>query len=166
MSISVRPFEAHDQDQVVRLVLSIQNEEFGIPVTAAEQPDLRDVQVHYLDPGGNFWVAVSGADVVGTIGVLKIGHGDLALRKMFVAPEYRGRAHGVGALLLDAATSWARNLGFRRMLLGTVDQFQAAQRFYQRNGFTVIARGDLPEHFPRMRLDTVFYQLVLSPGAA
>jgi len=166
MSITIRSFEESDQDQVVRLVLSIQNDEFGIPVTAAEQPDLRDVAGHYVRPGGHFWVAASGPSVVGTIGLLNIGEQDLALRKMFVAPAWRGREHGVGARLLDSALDWARRGGFRRILLGTVDQFQAAQRFYQKHGFTAIEPSALPDHFPRMRLDSRFYQLELASKSA
>lgn len=166
MPVTIRTFHPDDQDAVVRHVLAIQNDEFDIPVTAAEQPDLRDVVSHYLYPGGNFWVAAAESGVVGTIGLLNIGAGDVALRKMFVAPAFRGREHAVGARLLGAATEWATRSGFRRILLGTVDQFQAAQRFYEKHGFTVILKSALPDHFPRMRLDTRFYQLPLVPPAA
>lgn len=157
MTARVRPFQSRDQAQIAPLVLQIQREEFGIPVTAEEQPDLRDIQQHYLSAGGHFWVAEAEDAVVGTLGLLNIGHGDLALRKMFVAPAYRGRAHGVGAALLAAAVAWACEHQFQRILLGTTEQFRAAHRFYEKHGFTVIPVDALPGHFPRMRLDTRFY---------
>lgn len=157
MPALVRPFAPTDQAEVLPLVLQIQREEFGIPVTAEEQPDLRDIQQHYLIPGGYFWVAEAEGSVVGTLGLLNIGHGDLALRKMFVAPAYRGKAHGVASSLLDAAIIWARDHGFRRVILGTTEQFQAAHRFYEKNGFEPVPIDELPPHFPRMRLDTRFF---------
>ncbi len=162
MPTLVRPFLRSDQAQVLPLVLQIQREEFGIPVTAEEQPDLRDIQKHYLSEGGDFWVAEADVSIVGTLGLLSIGHSDLALRKMFVAPAFRGKAHGVAAGLLDAALSWARTNHFQRVLLGTTEQFQAAHRFYEKHGFTVIPADQLPSHFPRMRLDTRFYSRQLT----
>lgn len=129
MSTLVRPFSPTDQPNIIPLVLTIQREEFGIPVTAEEQPDLRDIATHYLAPGGYFWVAENAGAIVGTLGLLNIGHEDLALRKMFVAPAFRGKAQGVAARLLSSALDWSVVNGFRRILLGTTEQFQAAHRF-------------------------------------
>lgn len=159
MPPTVRSFRPSDQSQVIDLVLGIQREEFGIAISAEEQPDLRDVPAHYAASGGNFWVAEEAGAVVGTVGLLSVGAGDLALRKMFVAPGHRGT--GVAAALLAACLAWARDAGFSRVLLGTTDQFKAAHRFYEKAGFAQIPVAELPAHFPRMRLDTRFYGLVL-----
>jgi putative acetyltransferase len=35
---------------------------------------------------------------------------------------------------------------------------QAAIRFYERNGFTLIAKEDLPSVFPIMAVDTHFFE--------
>lgn len=157
MPALIRSFLPPDQIPVVPFVLTIQRDEFGIPVTAEEQPDLRDIQTYYLAPGGHFWIAEHAGTVVGTLGLLNIGHGDLALRKMFVAQPFRGSHHGVAADLLSTALAWAQAQAFARILLGTTDQFQAAHRFYEKHGFTLVPREQLPSHFPRMRLDTRFY---------
>jgi GNAT superfamily N-acetyltransferase len=159
MPTTVRPFRSSDQAQVIKLVLAIQQEEFGIPISAEEQPDLADVAAHYAVSGGNFWVAEEAGAVVGTVGLLSIGAGDLALRKMFVASDHRGM--GVAAALLAACLDWAREAGFSRILLGTTDQFKAAHRFYEKAGFAQVPVAELPAHFPRMRLDTRFYSLIL-----
>jgi GNAT superfamily N-acetyltransferase len=161
MPAVIRPFDPSDQAQVVSLVLRIQRDEFLIPITAEEQPDLRDVPTHYLAPGGAFWVGADGPEIVGTLGLLNIGAGDLALRKMFLAPNHRGAHHGLAARLLATARDWASAGGFSRILLGTTEQFQAAHRFYEKSGFTQVPVDSLPASFPRMRLDTRFYQLHL-----
>ena len=58
MPAIVRHFVPEDADSVQRLVLGIQREEFGVPVTLEEQPDLRDVPAYYQKDQGAFWVAV------------------------------------------------------------------------------------------------------------
>lgn len=47
------------------------------------------------------------------------------------------------------------------LYLGTVDAFKAAHRFYEREGFKEIEAAELPADFPRMPIDTKFYQLNL-----
>jgi ribosomal protein S18 acetylase RimI-like enzyme len=42
---------------------------------------------------------------------------------------------GVGALLMDAAESWARERGYRYVTLNVVEENVAAQRFYARRGY-------------------------------
>jgi GNAT superfamily N-acetyltransferase len=158
MPAIVRHFVPGDADSVQRLVLGIQREEFSVAVTLEEQPDLRDVPTYYQKDHGAFWVAVDGLELVGTIGLLDIGHGQGALRKMFVAPSHRGAVVGVGAALLRTCLDWATTVGMQEVLLGTTEQFQAAHRFYEKWGFVEIPREALPDHFPRMRLDTRFYR--------
>lgn len=157
-SAIVRPFVPEDAEQVQRLVLGIQRDEFGVPVTLEEQADLRDVPAYYQKDRGAFWVAVDGPTIVGTIGLLDIGHGQGALRKMFVAQSHRGSAIGVGAALLRACLEWAEAAGMREVLLGTTEQFRAAHRFYEKSGFVEVPSESLPAYFPRMRLDTRFYR--------
>jgi hypothetical protein len=48
--------------------------------------------------------------------------------------------------------------GIGEILLGTIDKFVAAQRFYRRNGFTEIPGDELPPSFPRMAVDTNFFR--------
>jgi RimJ/RimL family protein N-acetyltransferase len=38
---------------------------------------------------------------------------------------------------------------------------KAAHRFYEKNGFTRLAKHDLPKSFPLMAADTIFYELHL-----
>jgi N-acetylglutamate synthase-like GNAT family acetyltransferase len=159
--VEIHPFRATDRAAAVALVLGIQRDEFGIPITVEDQPDLLDVPRHYQRGNGNFWVAVEAGTVVGTIGLLDIGHAHGALRKMFVMPSHRGAGHGVGAALLQTLIGWAREKRMTHVFLGTTVQFQAAQRFYEKTGFTEVAAGDLPPHFPRMRFDTKFYMYAL-----
>lgn len=162
METHIRPFAPADARAVQQLVLGIQRDEFGIPITLEEQPDLVDVPAYYGRGKGAFWVALSPTALVGTIGLLDIGHRHGALRKMFVAPSHRGAAMGVGSALLRTCLQWAAAVGMCEVLLGTTEQLRAAHRFYEKWGFREMPADELPAHFPRMRLDTKFYRYRLA----
>ncbi|AMS42256.1 GNAT family N-acetyltransferase [Aminobacter aminovorans] len=153
----IRRFEPRDYDAVVNVILPIQRDEFGFDVTVDHQPDLRIIPEFYQRDLGDFWVAEADGKIVGTIGLVDIGDGLAALRKMFVAAEWRGREHGIAAKLLGLLLATARERGIRAAYLGTTDRFLAAHRFYEKNGFAEVARSDLPASFPVVFIDTKFY---------
>jgi len=147
---------------VADLIVPIQREEFGIDIAYDDQPDLQDIAAFYQNGTGNFWVALDGAEVVGTIALKDIGNGQAALRKMFVARSHRGADKGVARELLNTLLGHARMAGLKDIYLGTTSQFLAAHRFYEKNGFELINTNALPEAFPRMDVDTRFYRLTLA----
>lgn len=156
--VHVRPSQPSDAGAIAYVILPIQQDEFGIPITIDDQPDLADVDTFYRRGAGNFWVAQVGDETVGTIALLDIGHREAALRKMFVAAPYRGRALGVAQHLLDTLLAWAAARRIERIYLGTTARFLAAHRFYEKNGFVEIAQSALPAAFPVMAVDTKFYR--------
>jgi GNAT superfamily N-acetyltransferase len=160
--IIYRPYAKSDEDAVIAHIVSIQQGEFAVPVTADEQPDLRAVAEVYQSGTGGFWVAEMAGRIVGTIGLIGFGANEGALRKMFVAAEVRGREHGVAARLLAILVEHARGKGIAGITLGTIERLHAAIRFYEKNGFVPVAPVDLPEGFPRMAVDTHFYRLALA----
>lgn len=156
----IRPFHPGDEDAVVGVILPIQREEFGVAITAADQPDLADIPTWYQTGAGQFWLAELDGEAVGTIALKDIGDGAVALRKMFVKPVARGPV-GAAQALLDTALAHARDHGVSAVWLGTTDAFKAAHRFYEKNGFHLVEAADLPDAFPRMAVDTRFYRLTL-----
>jgi ribosomal protein S18 acetylase RimI-like enzyme len=67
--------------------------------------------------------------------------GTAYLFAMWVAPVARGR--GVADRLIDAAAQWARDNGFRSILLEVATGNERAERFYRRLGFQT---SDDPTH--------------------
>ncbi|MCG8338179.1 MAG: GNAT family N-acetyltransferase [Proteobacteria bacterium] len=155
--IKIVPFDPSFCDLIIELILAIQRNEFGIEITAADQPDLANISEFYQKGTGNFWVALEAETLVGTISLLDIGNNQVALRKMFVKKEYRGAPHNIAGLLLQTALSWAREQGVATIYLGTTPKFLAAHRFYEKNGFDLIPKESLPSAFPIMKVDTRFY---------
>ena len=155
--IEVVAFSSKHQAGVIDVILPIQREEFGFPITIADQPDLLDIPGFYQQGSGNFWVALADGKVVGTIALRDIGNDQGALRKMFVKAAYRGKELGVARRLLDQLITLATSAQVRDLFLGTTEAFVAAHRFYERNGFVQVPAAALPKTFPLMGVDTRFY---------
>lgn len=157
--MQIRPFQPADTQGAIDLILPIQTEEFGIPITLNDQPDLLNIEAFYQQGQGNFWVAVEGDQVMGTLALLDIGNQQGALRKMFVHPDFRGKPYGTAQKLLDGLLDWARTHNLTDIFLGTTAKYLAAHRFYEKNGFVQIEPDVLPDSFLRMQVDTRFYQI-------
>ena len=145
--------------QIIDLIIPIQQIEFNVPVTLNDQPDLLDIESYYIKPGGNFWGAIQNGEVIGTIALINTGHSACAIRKMFVKKEFRGKGFNIAQRLLEELLAFCYANKIQDVYLGTVEVLKAAQRFYERNGFNKIAVDALPEYFPRMAADDVFYHL-------
>jgi N-acetylglutamate synthase-like GNAT family acetyltransferase len=158
--IQIDKFSSKYQEDIINLIVAIQRKEFNIPITADDQPDLKNIPEYYQKGNGNFWVALHNDKVVGTVSLLDIGGNLVALRKMFVNRDYRGREIGTAQKLLEISLNWAMTRGIRTIYLGTTPQFLAAHRFYEKNGFKEVSKRDLPETFPIMKVDTKFYKYV------
>lgn len=159
--IQLLPFEARHTAAVGELIVTIQRQEFGFDIDLERQPDLSAIPAYYQRGAGNFWVALDQDQVIGTIALKDLGQHGVAMRKMFVAADYRGAAWGVAMKLLHAALDWAKQHAVRDVFLGTTEKFHAAHRFYEKHGFSQIDKTDLPASFPFMPVDTRFYQLNL-----
>jgi GNAT superfamily N-acetyltransferase len=85
---------------------------------------------------GAFVVARHGGRPVGCGAVRSLTAEIAELKRMYVAPEARGR--GLGARLVAALEEEARRLGVRRLVLETGDRQLAAIALYTRAGFARI----------------------------
>ena len=157
--VTIQKFTPVHSQAVGELISKIQREEFEIPITLEQQPDLADIHGFYQTGKGNFWIALSSQRVVGTISLLDIGNDQVALRKMFVHPKYRGSRFSTAHKLLESVFNWCRTEGVSEIYLGTTAKFLAAHRFYEKSGFIEITKESLPAKFPIMTVDTKFYMI-------
>jgi N-acetylglutamate synthase-like GNAT family acetyltransferase len=156
--VEITEFAPQHQTAIEQLVLPIQQVEFGVVVTREEQPDLIDIEGVFKKGNGNFWLALRNEEVVGCVGVADIGNAQVALKKMFVHREFRGKQFGVGATLFDTAKQWCLQRGVKSIFLGTTPQMAAAHRFYEKNGFVEVEKPQLPPAFPIAHVDSKFYR--------
>jgi len=87
-SLTILPLSNAHRDVAAALILPIQQEEFNVPITLADQPDLLDLEGAYFRPGGHFWGAFVDEELAGTIGLLAPANVHFGvIRKMFVNPS-------------------------------------------------------------------------------
>ncbi len=154
---NIVPFEQQYTAAICTLILHIQQNEFQVPITLSDQPDLLQISKIYQQNGGNFWVAVVEGGVVGTLALIDCGNGIGCIRKMFVHADWRGKERGLAQQLLNTLEAWALEHGIFEVYLGTIERLQAAIHFYVRNGFSPVNPNELPATFPRMEVDTHFF---------
>jgi GNAT superfamily N-acetyltransferase len=83
------------------------------------------------------WIAVLDGKPVGSVFVVGIEDNSCKLRMLILDAEARGR--GVGSLLVRTAVQFARDRGYARMTLWTMQMLDAARAIYRREGFECIA---------------------------
>jgi GNAT superfamily N-acetyltransferase len=99
---------------------------------------LNEEQVRNRMSEGPVWIALSGADAVGTVAAVTKNE-SAYIRGMAVLPRTRGS--GVGSVLLHEVEHWARSEGCVRLFLSTTPFLDSAIRLYERHGFHRVNNG-------------------------
>ncbi len=126
--------------------------EFGMtPDPGGSDSDIMDIEANYTSRGGIFEVIEDRAGrLLGTAALYPMDEETIELRKMYFAPEFRGR--GYGKQMLARMVDTARALGYRRIYLETAAVLETAVHLYTRFGF----REARERHTPRCDRAFVF----------
>lgn len=157
--LTIQAYSKQYQEQIIKLILSIQNEEAGIHLSLKEQQDLTDIPAYYDNAGGRFWLAVEGDKLVGTVALMSFCNGNGVLKKFFVKKEYRQQ--GVGQMLYRTLLAYAKEQQFHTLLLDTPSVAKASHRFYEKAGFVKIDKAQLPFPYAYPDRDSLLYLLRL-----
>ena len=90
----------------------------------------------YRAPRGTLLIGRAGPLAAGCVAVRRIDKGDCEMKRLFVRDGFRGL--GAGEALARAAIGFARQAGYRRMLLDTLPSMSAAHALYARLGFAEV----------------------------
>lgn len=88
------------------------------------------------DPRECAWIAESGGQRLGTISCMAEDADTARLRLFILLPQARGM--GLGQRLHDTCLNFARQAGYRRMVLWTHESHAAACALYARNGWRLV----------------------------
>lgn len=106
----------------------------------------------YGPPRGRLLLARADDAVVGCVAVRPLpalGGGACEMKRLYVSPSARGQ--GLGRHLAEAVVEAARELGYDRMLLDTLERMAPARTLYASLGF-----AEVPPYYPNP-LDGVRY---------
>lgn len=146
-------------DEIISLILSIQNDEAGIGLSIQEQPDLLDIEQYYQQVGGDFWVALSDGKVIGTIGLILKDRHCAILKKFFVKKEFRSQK--VGLTLYETLLKYAIEAGVQYIILDTPSVAHDSHRFYEKAGFRIVSKDELPVPYSYPDRHSILYLLNL-----
>ncbi len=147
--IRIIPYREVYEEAVYKLIEKIASE-FSMSIFSKSRKRQRAVFDKY-------WIAMMHEEVVGTIATIRLQNQAAILKRMFVHKAYRGRDKDVSGALINSAFEWCRREKINTLYLGTMNQFQAAQRFYVKKGFRQIECKSLPADYVHNELDDLFF---------
>ena len=131
----VRNWQLADRSAAAGVIKTVL-EEYGLPW----QPELADrdvieVEVAYLNIGGEFWVVEQEGIIVGTAAYQPISRGKNAveIRKMYLLPQVRG--YGLGKYLLTELERAIAIKDYQEIWIETASILKEAVELYRRNGY-------------------------------
>ena len=99
--------------------------------------ELAGLPADYAPPDGRLLLAEQDGKVAGCVALHKMGDGICEMKRLYVRPEFRGKA--LGRALAEQVIQEAREIGYARMRLDTiVGKMDAAIALYRELGFTEV----------------------------
>lgn len=95
--------------------------------------ELAEVQTMYAPPHGALLIAEQDGVAIGCVAVRRFDEERCEMKRLYVPDSARGQ--GIGRALVKAVIDEGRVLGYRTMLLDTVDSMAAAIALYRSFGF-------------------------------
>ena len=99
--------------------------------------ELAELPGDYAAPRGRLLVACDGTHVVGCAGLRPLAGRDCEIKRLYVMPACRGQ--GIARRLAERLISEAKALGYRRILLDTLDFMVPARALYASLGFKEVS---------------------------
>src|SRR5690606_2344229 len=142
----IRLIEKKDNPQIAKVIRNVL-EDFNVPKVGTAYADisLDSMFENYQKPKSVYLVVEENDKIIGGAGVAKLDNfeGNVCeLQKMYFLPEARGK--GIGMQMMEFCLAKAREFGFEKIYLETMEYMTHAQKLYKQSGFEYIecAMGD------------------------
>jgi putative acetyltransferase len=99
--------------------------------------ELAELPGDYVPPAGRLLLANCKGEIAGCVALHKLESGICEMKRLYLRPLFRG--HGLGRVLAERIIAEARQIGYRRMRLDTVEPvMKDAVGMYRKLGFEPI----------------------------
>jgi DNA-binding MarR family transcriptional regulator/GNAT superfamily N-acetyltransferase len=139
-SYLLRPYQPGDMGWVVHRQGVLYAQEYGYDEqfeALAAEIVAKFIQ-HYDAKRERCWIAEKDGEVVGSVFLVAKSKTTAKLRLLFVEPSARGL--GIGSRLVGECVRFARQAGYRKMVLWTQSELDAARHIYKQAGFRVLEK--------------------------
>ncbi|MEQ8806848.1 MAG: GNAT family N-acetyltransferase [Rhodospirillales bacterium] len=141
MAVLIRPFAPADHARVRDIFINWNRhitqpgmeDLFESYIQLALDEEINCIPEYYGRSGFGFWVAEIDGTVAGMVGLERLENGEVEVRRMYVAAEFRRR--GIGRTLLAHAEDRARDMGYTRIVLSTSALQPQAKALYEVSGY-------------------------------
>ena len=97
------------------------------------QQELNDFPGQYSPPKGRLFLALSGKEVIGCVGLRPFDRDICEMKRLYVKPDFRGRK--AGRMLAEATIKAGKSIGYKVMRLDTLMSMKSANVLYKSLGF-------------------------------
>jgi GNAT superfamily N-acetyltransferase len=108
----------------------------------------------YAPPDGRLFLACRDGMPIGCAALRRFDAESGEVKRLYVRPDERG--HGVARALSAAVVAAAREIGYRRLVLDTLERMTAARQLYAAAGFR-----EIPAYYETPLCGTRFMELIL-----
>jgi len=137
MEIIIRPAKKEDNPAIAEIIRHVMTEFGAVGGNySISDPEVDAMYEAYPAPAATFYVLEKDGLVLGCGGMGPLAGGEpgvCELRKMYFLPELRGS--GMGNILLGIILESARNSGYSRCYLETLEHMEQARVLYRKQGF-------------------------------
>lgn len=97
------------------------------------EEELASLPGKYSYPQGRLYLAFIDNEIVGCVALRPMNDVNCEMKRLYVCPEYRGL--GFGRILAEKIISDAKEIGYKKMFLDTLDTMVSAVNLYKKLGF-------------------------------
>jgi GNAT superfamily N-acetyltransferase len=121
------------------------------------EQELATLPGKYAPPDGRLFLLCRDGLPIGCVALRRFDGDTGEVKRLYVRPDHRG--HGLGHALAAAVIDAARAIGYRRIVLDTLERMTVARSLYAAAGFR-----EIPSYYETPLAGTRFMALPLSEG--